>query len=138
MSTLTALFDQHRPQLQQRLRDEHSPEPVIREVKNWLGSLLTLAAREKNRTLTERRVLGFLLDVVNAGVTTLASCEVVTGEGRSASRTSAATSRGDWFLRVVRVIVAAALGSTLYLNENFSALALLVVLVLLDVREWFV
>src|SRR5581483_8954570 len=79
-----------------------------------------------------------LLDVVNAGVTTLASCEVVTGEGRSASRTSDATSRGDWFLRVVRVIVAAALGSTLYLNENFSALALLVVLVLLDVREWFV
>lgn len=138
MTTLTALFDQHRHQLQQRLRDEHSPEQVIQEVKSWLGSLLALAGRDKNRTLTERRILGFLLDVVNAGVTTLASCEVVTNEGRPASRTSSSTSRGDWFLRVVRIVVAAALGSALYQIEHFFGLALLAALVLLAIREWFV
>src|SRR4051812_29521212 len=103
MTTLTALFDQHRSQLQQRLRDEHSPEQVIQEVRGWFGSLLALAGRDKNRTLTERRVLGFLLDVVNAGVATLASCEVVKDEKRRAPRITPATSRGDWFLRVIRI-----------------------------------
>lgn len=138
MSTLTALFDQHRPQLQQRLRDEYAPEHVIQEVKSWLGSLLTLAGREKNRTLTERRVLGFLLDVMTSGVVVLASCELVVNNGQPAPRNSTAASRGDWFLRVVRIVIAAALGSALYQVENFFALTLLAALVLLDVREWFI
>lgn len=138
MSTLTALFDQHCRQLQQRLRDEHSPEHVIREVKSWLGSLLALAAREKNRTLTERRILGFLLDVMNVGVATLASCEIVRYDERLTPRIAPPTSRGDWFLRVLRIVVAAALGSALFQTENFFCLALLTALVLLDVREWFV
>ena len=137
MSTLTELFDQHRAQLRQRLSDELSPEQVVQEVKSWLGSLLTLASREKDRSLTERRLLGFLLDVVKSAVATLVSCEAVADERQQLLRVSSATNRGDWFLRVARVVIAAALGSALYQIENFFCLALLAVLVLLDVREWF-
>ena len=138
MSTLTELFDQHRAQLRQRLNDELSPEQVVQEVKSWLGSLLTLASREKDRSLTERRLLGFLLDVVKSAVATLVSCEAVADERQQPQRVSSATNRGDWFLRVVRVVIAAALGSVLFQIENFFCLALLAVLVLLDVREWFI
>ena len=64
MTTLTALFDQHRAELQQRLHEDLPVEQAIQEVKSWLGSLLALAARERDRSLTERRLLGFLFDVV--------------------------------------------------------------------------
>jgi len=138
MSTLTELFDQHRTQLRQHLGDELPPEQAVQEVKSWLGSLLTLASREKDRSLAERRLLGFLLDVVRSGVATLVSCEAVPVERQRPVRVaSPPTSRGDWFLRLARVIVIAALGSALFQAENFFCLALLAVLVLLDVREWF-
>ena len=137
MSTLTELFDQHRTQLRQRLDDELPPEQAVQEVKSWLGSLLTLASREKDRSLAERRLLGFLLDVVKSGVATLVSCEAAPAERQRPVRVASPPSRGDWFLRLARVVVAAALGSALYQIENFFCLALLAVLVLLDVREWF-
>lgn len=136
MSTLTELFDQHRHELQQRLRDELPPEQVVQEVKSWLGSLLALASREKDRSLTERRLLGFLVDVVNSGVATLVSCEQTPPTAQRAVRGSASASRGDWFLRIVRLLLAAALGGVLYQIENLFGLTLLVALVLLDVREW--
>ena len=137
MSTLTELFDQHRTQLRQRLGDELPPEQAVQEVKSWLGSLLTLASREKDRSLAERRLLGFLLDVVKSGVATLVSCEAAPAERQRPVRVASPPSRGDWFLRLARVIVVAALGSALFQIENFFCLALLAVLVLLDVREWF-
>lgn len=138
MSTLTELFDQHHAQLRRRLGDELPPEQLVQEVRSWLGSLLTLAGQEKDRSLTGRRMLGFFLDVVNAGVTTLTSCEARTAKHRQPLRSSSTASRGDWFLRVVQVAVAAALGSALYQSENFFGLILLTALVLLDAREWFV
>ena len=137
MSTLTELFDQHRTQLRQRLGDELPPEQAVQEVKSWLGSLLTLASREKDRSLAERRLLGFLLDVVKSGVATLVSCEAAPVERQRPVHVASPSRRGDWFLRLVRVIVVAALGSALFQIENFFCLALLAVLVLLDVREWF-
>jgi hypothetical protein len=137
MSTLTELFDQHRAQFRQRLGDELPPEQAVQEVKSWLGSLLTLASREKDRSLAERRLLGFLLDVVKSGVATLVSCEAAAAERQRPVRVASTPSRGDWFLRLARVIVVAALGSALFQVENFFCLALLAVLVLLDVREWF-
>jgi len=138
MTTLTALFDQHRPELQQRLHDDLPPEQAIQEVKSWLGSLLALAARERDRSLTERRLLGFLVDVVSTSVTTIASCEIAVDEKQPPRPRSASASTGDWFLRMVRVVIAAALASALYQIENFFCLALLAALVLLDVREWLV
>jgi hypothetical protein len=137
MSTLTELFDQHRTQFRQRLGDELPPEQAVQEVKSWLGSLLTLASREKDRSLAERRLLGFLLDVVKSGVATLVSCEATPAERQRPVSMASPPSRGDWFLRLARVIVVAALGSALFQIENFFCLALLAVLVLLDVREWF-
>jgi len=138
MSTLTELFDQHHDQLRQRLRDGLPPEQVVQEVKSWLGSLLALASREKDRSLTERRLLGFLLDVVRSAVATLVSCEIVADERQQSRLVSSSASRGDWILRVVRIVVAAALGSVLFQLENFFCLTLLAALVLLDVREWFI
>ena len=138
MTTLTALFDQHRTELQQRLRDELPPEQVIQEVKSWLGSLLALAGRERDRSLTERRLLGFLVDVVNVGVTTIVSCEAIVDEKPRPLPRPVSASHGDWFLRMVRIVIATALASALYQIENFFCLALLAALVLLDVREWFV
>jgi hypothetical protein len=138
MSTLTELFDQHRHELQQRLREELAPEQVVQEVKSWMGSLLALASREKGRSLTERRLLGFLVDVVNSSVSTLVSCErTTTGESKRTARGSASASRGDWFLRTVRLLLAVALGGVLYQFESVFYLPLLVAFVLLDVREWF-
>ncbi len=138
MSTLTELFDQRSARLRERLRGEYPPERAIQEVRDWMGSLLIAASREKERSLTERRLLGFLLDVVNSGVEILASCDVVQIGDKRAARISASTSRGDWFLRVVRIILATALSGALVQAENFFGLILLVALVLLDVREWFV
>lgn len=137
MTTLTALFDQHRAELQQRLHEELPPEQAIQEVKSWLGSLLVLASRERDRSLTERRMLGFLFDAVAAGVTTIVSCEIVVEEKPQPRPRAVSASSGDWFLRMVRIVVAAALASALYQIENFFCLALLTALVLLDVREWF-
>jgi hypothetical protein len=137
MNTLTELFDQHRDQLRQRLRDGLPPEQIVQEVKSWLGSILALASREKDRSLTERRLLGFLLDVVKSAVSTLVSCETVVGK-QQPLRVPSSASRGDWFLRVVRIVVATALGSVLFQIENYFCLALLAALVLLDIREWLI
>ena len=72
----------------------------------------------------------------NAGVTTIVSCEIVVEEKQQPRPRPAAASHSDWFLRMVRIVIAAALASALYQIENFFCLALLAALVLLDVREW--
>ena len=138
MSTLTELFDQHRDELLQRIRiDEGSPAHVVQEVKSWLGSLLVLTVREKERSLNERRLAGFLLDIVAMSVTTLVSCHVVAGTKSPPSRSSSFRQRGEGLLRVVRLLVAVALAGALYQSENFFGLTLVAVLVLLDVQLWF-
>ncbi|MGE0822240.1 MAG: hypothetical protein AB7G75_17900 [Candidatus Binatia bacterium] len=139
LSTLAELFDQQRGQLRQRLHQEQQPEQVVRELKSWLGSLLAFAGQEKERSLTERRVLGFLLDVITAAVSTLTSCEH-TDTRQDWFTTHArrfAVTRGDWSLRIIRVVLAAVLFGVLYELGTILGLALLLVLILIDVREWF-
>ena len=139
LSTLAELFDQQRGQLRQRLHQEQQPEQVVREIKSWLGSLLALAGQEKERSLTERRVLGFLLDVITASVSTLTSCEGTDArqEWFTTHIRRLTVTRGDWLLRVIRIVLAAVLFGVLYELGALLGLALLLVLILIDVREWF-
>lgn len=140
MSTLSELFDQQRDPLRQRLSGEHNPEQVVREVKNTLSTLLTIYGQEKTHSLTERRLSGFLLDTVNATVSTLMACEtaIADREQSSFSRSSSPpTDRGHLLLRGVQIAIAAVLFGALYQMGAFSSLVLLLALLILNVREWF-
>lgn len=142
MSTLVELFDQQREYLHRRLSGNLGVEHAVQEVKTVLGTLLTAYGQEKGHNLTERRLVGFLLDAISAAVTTLLECEVVLDhrEGLSptplASKLPDRTEWGRWLLRGVYIAIALALAGMLFQGEAFTALALLGALVLLSVREW--
>ncbi len=142
MSTLVELFDQQREHLHRRLSGNLDVEHTVHEVKTFLGTLLTAYGQEKGHTLTERRLVGFLLDAISAAVTTLTGYEIVPDHREGLSPTSSASKlpdraeRGRWLLRGVYVAVALALAGLLSQGEAFTALALWGALVLLSMREW--
>ena len=139
MSTLVELFDQQQEHLHHRLSGNLDVEHTVREVKTFLGTLLAVYGQEKGHTLTERRLLGFLLDAVSAAVTTLAGLEVVMDQCEGMSPTlsfSRPIEYGRWLLRGVYMAITLALAGMLYQRGTFTALALLGALILLSVREW--
>jgi hypothetical protein len=140
LSTLIELFDQHREQLRLRLGEHPDSEHTVREVKTFLGTLLTAYGQEKDHPLTERRLCGFLFDAVAAAVAPLVGCEIVADHHEGIALTpssSRSTERGRWLLRGVYVVIAVALAGMLFQGGALTALALLGALVLLSVREWF-
>lgn len=140
MSTLIELFDQHRDQLRLRLGEQPESEHTVREVRTFLGTLLTAYGQEKDHPLTERRLCGFLFDAVAATVATLAGCEIVADQPPTRALSPSSPSsleRGRWLLRGVYGVVAIALAGILFQGSALTALALLGALVLLSVREWF-
>lgn len=140
LSTLVELFDQHRDHLHLRLGEQPAGELAVREVKTFLGTLLTAYGQEQDHPLTARRLCGFLLDVVSAAVTTLAGHAVVTEQRQELAPSppaSRSTERGRWLLRAVYGVIAIALVGMLFQDGALTALALLGALVLLTIREWF-
>lgn len=139
MSTLVELFDQHRDHLHLRLGEHPDGELAVREVKTFLGTLMTAYGQEQDHPLTARRLSGFLLDVVSATVTTLASQTVVTEQQQELAPsppTSRSAERGRWLLRAVYGVIAIALADVLFQDGTVTALALLGALILLTMREW--
>ncbi|NOT56253.1 MAG: hypothetical protein HOP18_16755 [Deltaproteobacteria bacterium] len=139
MSTLVELFDQHRDHLHLRLGEHPDGELAVREVKTFLGTLMTAYGQEQDHPLTARRLSGFLLDVVSATVTTLASQTVVTEQQQELAPsppTSRSAERGRWLLRAVYGVIAIALADILFQDGTVTALALLGALILLTMREW--
>ena len=142
LSTLVELFDQQREPLHRRLSGHLNVEHAVQEMKTFLGILLTVYGQEKGHTLTERRLVGFLLDTVSTAVVTLTGCEIVLDQREIsptpfASRLLNRAERGRWLLRGVHVVIALALAGMLFQGGALTALALLGALVLLSVREWF-
>jgi hypothetical protein len=140
LSTLVELFDRQREQLRLRLGEHPESEHVVREVKIFLGALLTAYGQEKDHHLTDRRVFGFLLDALSAAVETLTAYESALDHHKpvtSTSSSSGVSERGRWLLRGVSSVIALALFGMLYQSGAFTALALLGAFVLLSVREWF-
>ena len=140
MSTLIELFDQQREQLRLRLDEHPDSEHTVREVKTFLGTLLTAYGQEKDHPLTERRLCGFLFDAIAAAVASLVGCEIVADHPEGIALTpssSRSTEHGRWLLRGVYVVIAVALAGMLFQGGALTALALLGALVLLSVREWF-
>jgi hypothetical protein len=140
VSTLVELFDQQREHWHRRLSGNRDVEHTVQEVKTCLGTLLTAYGQEKGHTLTERRVLGFLLDAVSAAVTTLTEYEITGDQHANTSSmpsTARPTERGRWLLRGVYIAIALALSGMLYQGGALTALALLGALILLSLREWF-
>jgi hypothetical protein len=139
LSTLVELFDQHRDHLHLRLGEHPDGELAVREVKTFLGTLMTAYGQEQDHPLTARRLSGFLLDVVSATVTTLASQTVVTEQQQELAPsppTSRSAERGRWLLRAVYGVIAIALADILFQDGTVTALALLGALILLTMREW--
>jgi hypothetical protein len=140
LSTLVELFDQHREQLRLRLGEHPDSEHTVREVKTFLGMLLTAYGQEKDHSLTERRLCGFLFDAVAAAAAPLARCEIVADHHAGIAlrpSSSRSTERGRWLLRGVYGVIAVALAGMLLQGGALTALALLGALTLLSVREWF-
>jgi hypothetical protein len=140
LSTLVELFDRQREQFRLRLGEHPESEHVVREVKTFLGTLLTAYGQEKDHHLADRRVFGFFLDALSAAVATLTAYEIVADHHRvvtSLPSSLGTRERGRWLLRGVYSVIALALFGMLYQSGTFTALALFGALVLLSVREWF-